>query len=181
MGVGDHLQAGDAVRPCPSFPGYEVSADGVVVSKRRRVAPLVLNTTTTTKGYRTVSVASSSGLRPVGVHQLVADAFLGPKPFAGAQVRHLDGDPANNCASNLAWGDAIENAADRQRHGRYARGARHPNARLTEEQVRTVLERRATGAKVRALALDFGVSLSTIEGILYGKAWKHVEFRRVTP
>lgn len=170
------------MKPCPSFPGYSASADGVAISTRRRRVPLTLRTTVTTKGYLTVSVATTTGFRPVGVHQLVADAFLGPRPFEGAQVRHLDGNPKNNCASNLAWGDALANAADRQRHGRYARGTQHPGARLTEEQVRALLEKRSSGVRVKALAALFDVSVSTVEDIIYGKQWRHVvEFKRVTP
>lgn len=107
--------------------------------------------------------------------------MVGPRPFPGAQVRHLDGNPANNCASNLAWGNATENADDRLRHGRYARGATHQNAKLNEEQVRHILRRRHAGEKVKHLASAFGVSISTIEGIIYGKQWRHVvEFKRVT-
>lgn len=170
------------MRRCPSFPGYEASADGVIVSTRRRRTPLVLRETTTSKGYLAVSVKTPTGNRPVGVHQLVADAFIGPKPFDGAQVRHLDGNPKNNRASNLAWGDARANAADRQRHGRYARGAMHPNARLTERQVRQVLAGRSVGVKVKSLAEMFDVSVSTVESIIYGKQWRHVvEFRQMTP
>jgi hypothetical protein len=169
------------MKPCPSFPGYSASADGAIWSSRRRKRPHRLREYEGPKGYLVVSVATSTGCRPVGVHQLVADAFLGGRPSVQHQVRHLDGNPANNCASNLAWGTAAENAADRLRHGRYERGARHPNARLTEQKVRELLERRSAGEKVRDLAKAYGVGVATVEGILYGKAWKHVprEFKRV--
>lgn len=50
------------------------------------------------------------------IHRLVAEAFLGPPPFARALVRHLDGDPANNRVENLAWGTYGENLADLHRH-----------------------------------------------------------------
>ena len=139
----------------------------------------VLKGTPTPRGYINVGIRVGSSSRPIGVHVLVADAFLGPKPFTTAQVRHLDGDTANNCASNLAWGTATENAADRLRHGRYARGAKHPGAKLTEEQVRSLLVRRADGEKVRDLAAAYSVSVSTIEAIIYGKQWKHITFKRL--
>jgi hypothetical protein len=164
---------------CPSFPGYFVSADGVVVSARRRRIPFALAQVRNRKGYLNVVVVTSTGIRPVGVHRMVADAFHGPPPFEGAQVRHLDGNPMNNCASNLAWGSAHDNAADRLRHGRYARGAQHPNARFTEEKVRQLIGLRERGEKVKDLAKRFSVSVATVEAILYGKLWKHVEFKRV--
>ena len=50
-------------------------------------------------GYRMTGVNGKSHL----VHRLVAGAFLPPPPSeAHTQVNHEDGDPANNCAVNLA-------------------------------------------------------------------------------
>lgn len=51
------------------------------------------------------------------VHQLVLEAFAGPRPL-DAVARHLDGDPLHNASSNLAWGTQSENMRDRQEHGR---------------------------------------------------------------
>ena len=59
------------------------------------------------------------------VHQLVAEAFLPPKPFAGAEVRHRNGDHRNNSAANLEWGTRSENTEDQVRDGV------HNNARKT--------------------------------------------------
>ena len=47
-------------------------------------------------------------------HTLDAWAFLGAPPAGADRVRHLDDDPSNNHASNLAWGDAVTNANDRK-------------------------------------------------------------------
>tara|TARA_B100001173_G_C15994069_1_gene550229 strand:+ start:194 stop:1054 length:861 start_codon:yes stop_codon:yes gene_type:complete len=44
------------------------------------------------------------------IHRLIAEAFQLPKPSAEHnQINHLDGDPLNNCVSNLAWCTASEN------------------------------------------------------------------------
>lgn len=51
------------------------------------------------------------------VHKLVALTFLGPRP-AGYDVRHLDGNPLNNRADNLAYGTRTENILDVYRLGR---------------------------------------------------------------
>ena len=53
-------------------------------------------------GYR---VASVNGKYPL-VHRLVAQAFFPPPPSEKhTDVNHIDGDPANNRADNLEWGD----------------------------------------------------------------------------
>lgn len=52
------------------------------------------------------------------VHRLVVLTFTGSCP-EDLQVRHLDGNPANNRLDNLALGTALENARDRDEvHGR---------------------------------------------------------------
>ncbi|AAK94350.1 HNH endonuclease [Myxococcus phage Mx8] len=125
-------------------------------------------------------IVASGRARPVGVHQLVADAFHGPCP-TGQQVRHLDGNPTNNVPANLAYGTALDNAADRVRHGRYMSGAQHHAAKLGADDVVDLLKRRASGERVKVLAQRFGVSVSTVESIIYGKSYKaeRSEFRRV--
>ena len=51
-------------------------------------------------GYVTASISGKNHL----VHRLVAQAFLAPPPSEKhTQVNHIDGDPANNRADNLAW------------------------------------------------------------------------------
>lgn len=50
------------------------------------------------------------------VHRLVLLAFVGPAPD-GQECRHLDGNPANNNRSNLAWGTHRENIQDKKLHG----------------------------------------------------------------
>lgn len=50
------------------------------------------------------------------IHTLVAEAFLGPRPDR-ADVRHLNGDPLDNRATNLAYGTRTENLLDAVAHG----------------------------------------------------------------
>lgn len=49
------------------------------------------------------------------VHQLVCEAFNGPKP-TGMWSLHADGNPKNNHAENLYWGTPKDNAQDSVRH-----------------------------------------------------------------
>ena len=69
------------------------------------------------------------------VHVLVCTAFNGSSSDPEMQVRHLDGMPTNNRPSNLRWGTALENAADRELHGRQMRGERSARALLSQAQV----------------------------------------------
>jgi hypothetical protein len=50
------------------------------------------------------------------VHSLMAEAFIGPRPD-GQEVRHLNGQPADNRIENLTYGSKSENAYDSIEHG----------------------------------------------------------------
>lgn len=51
------------------------------------------------------------------------------------------------------------------------RGAAHPNAKLTLDQVRSILEKHEQGASRCSLAREFGVSPTAIWHILRGSTW----------
>lgn len=92
-------------------PGYSVSNLGRVRGKSGRI----LNPSPNSQGYLTFSIGRMS----VKVHVLVARHFV-PGRFEGSEVRHLDGDPLNCAASNLAWGTHAENVRDQLRHGTHS-------------------------------------------------------------
>lgn len=118
-----------AATAVPGFPGYFVTPDGEVFSTAtnwRGYGARSLSQVLDTFGYPYVRMLDASGARrKVRVHRMMARIFIGPRPSLQHQVRHLDGCKQNNAASNLAWGTALENAADRERHGRTARGDRN--------------------------------------------------------
>lgn len=97
--------------PIPEHPGYEVSDLGGVRSLDRTLptgggyakfyAGRTLKQQTHSRGYKVLLLGSRNG--PHLVHRLVLAAFVGPCPD-GMEVRHLDGDPANNSLGNLAYG-----------------------------------------------------------------------------
>lgn len=103
------------------------------------------------------------------VHALVLTHFRGPKPFIGAQCRHLDGDPRNNAIDNLEWGTALENGADTRRHGTL-RGEKNPRAVLTKQQVATIRDMKGKYLQ-RVIASEFGVSRATVSQIHCGRIW----------
>lgn len=62
--------------------------------------------------YRHVMIRRYGGKgrqAPRKVHQLVCEAFHGPKPFPEAVVIHLDENALNNRPENLKWGTQKEN------------------------------------------------------------------------
>ena len=157
-------------RDIPGHPGYRISSTGLVESRRRK-APVVLKPYTNRKGYELVRLYPCG--RNQRVHRLALLAFIGPCP-PGLEGCHKDGNPRNNRIENLRWGTAKSNAEDRVAHGRQARGALHPGARLTAADVAQARAWVASGMTRTEAATRLGVSRSTVSLICSGKRWAHV-------
>ncbi len=107
------------------------------------------------------------------VHSLIAETFLGPRP-TGYDIRHIDGNKANNAASNLAYGTRIENEADKLLHGTSNRGGRNGMAKMTERTVILARQMKKAGYGLIAIAATFGLKPGGMRAILNGQNWKHL-------
>lgn len=111
-------------KPVPGHEVYEISSLGRVRVLARRDArgwrrkAGALRPWERSKGhYLCVTLCVNAIESKRYVHELVLEAFDKPRPAPHYQVRHLDGNPHNNRADNLAWGTPAENAQDKIRHG----------------------------------------------------------------
>ncbi|MCC2547733.1 NUMOD4 motif-containing HNH endonuclease [Hymenobacter sp. BT175] len=59
-------------------------------------------------GYYVVNLGGPEGLKQRYVHELVAAAFIGPRP-EGATINHKDGNKLNNTPANLEYCTYAEN------------------------------------------------------------------------
>jgi hypothetical protein len=150
----------------PGKPGYYINRSGEVFTVRK------LAVRRDKQGYARVQ----SGRLRAGVHSLLAKVFLpAPRPEQN-EVRHLDGNPSNNSLDNLAWGTRGENAQDMARHGTL-KGEKNPKAKLTEVQVRTILEMKEDGYSRAEIMAKVEVSNSSYKAIVGGQNWSHVKER----
>ena len=107
----------------------------------------------------------------------------------GKWVLHKCDNPACVRPDHLFLGTVQDNSADMVAKGRQAFGERHGTflypesvprgercnlAKLTARRVRAIRRLRALGVKRRVLAARFGVTMSAIDCIMYGKTWRHV-------
>ena len=157
-------------------PGYEVSSSGRVGSwlPGRNNAPLpttrrVLKASRDKDGYARVTIRRDGVRLRRRVCRLVATAWHGQPN--GKQVRHLDGDNTNDHPSNLAWGTAKENSADKKRHKTQVLGTQINTAKLTEEKVREI---KNSDKGHSELARKYGTSPGAIWHIRAERTWKHV-------
>ena len=156
---------------------YAVTRDGRVFSRAkrgvgdRRIDPKWRQLSPVRTGSRRQYLTVCLGLgNRWDVHKLVAAVFHGPCPD-GFQVRHKDGNPSNNSASNLEYGTALENAGDAIRHGTTCRGESNARSRLTSGQVSIIRRRFESGELQRSIAADIGVSAECVSQVVRGTRW----------
>lgn len=171
-------------RQIPGFPYYDVSNLGNVRSWKIRngtqgvakhphpMKPVKV----TGKKYYHVCLVDSTGTKIFRkVHHLVLTAFVCPRP-EGCEGCHNDDDQSNNALYNLRWDTPESNVKDKIANGKQAKGEDVKNSKLTEAQVREIIQalpiwKRGMG---RMFARKFGVSDAAISLVKTGTAWRHI-------
>lgn len=179
--------------PIPGFQGYRIGDDGSVWSRWRKIKRRgrggragtiarpdgpwrrMKTNRNTTNGYVRVTLRRDRRSVTMKVHKIVLDAFCGPRPN-GREALHRDGTRWNCALSNLRWGTKSENQQDSVRHGTRVdnRGERSGNAKLSEDNVRSIRALRAAGMTYQDIADRFGVCISQTYRIVKAQRWAHV-------
>ena len=83
------------------FPGYFIAKDGRVLSCLN-VKPRILRTAKVNSGYDINKLMRDGKRRPIYVHHLLLENFVGPRP-EGYRAHFKDGDKDNLHVDNLEW------------------------------------------------------------------------------
>lgn len=168
-------------KPVVGYEGlYDVSDQGRVRSLDRVITHVtgrtqfcrgrLLKFNLTTSGYYAVRITKA---RPRQVHDLVAEAFLGPKP-AGYYVCHNDSNKTNNLPGNLRYDTPQSNQYDRRGNGTHHQGSQMPWAKLTEADIPGIRKMLAAGSTCEDIGPSYGVTPGAIRHIMNGRSWVHV-------
>lgn len=114
-----------------------------------------------------VSVVLGHKAAGTPVHQLIMRTFVGPAP-EGQEVRHKNGNPADNRLVNLEYGTRRENILDVFRQGKAWR-------KLTVNDVIEIRKGLSEGKTGASLARNYGVSTHAISEIKRGRTYAWLE------
>ena len=165
-------------KPVVGFEGfYEASSEGRirgvdrwVKSGTRLQKGKALTPAKNSSNYLTVVLCRDCARITKGVHLLVAEAFLGPRP-EGLVVCHGPAGRHCNRLENLSFGTYSQNAyEDKLRDGTLLRGKAHPRCQLTDEQVMDIREDQRNGT---VLAAEYKVTRQHINRIKRGARRHH--------
>jgi hypothetical protein len=158
-------------RDIPGWEGlYQASSLGNIRSLertidhgrgKRKLRSVVLAQDCSCARYRQVKLTSGPRRQTRTVHSLVCAAFHGDRPDEMVAA-HLDGDGANNAASNLKWVTQMENVRHSKIHGTFSDWRTQPGTKL-DGNARNYIRRVKSIDAV--LARLFGVSPSLIHRI----------------
>jgi len=138
---------------------YARKNDGGVLS------PRILN------GYPTATLSHECKGKAIGVHRLVAMAFV-PNPDNKPHVNHIDNNTMNSHASNLEWCTPMENVHHAMKTGSFVRGEKNGMAKLTAADIELATILRRDGMSGTKIAARFGVTNATMYKALSGKTWQ---------
>lgn len=128
-------------------------------------------------GYLYVGLQKNGMVKYIGIHRLVAIAFIA-NPLNKKYVNHIDTNKKNNNVSNLEWCTAKENCLHTIKSGHSTTGIKNPNNKLTEKQVLEIREKYIRYSKWRSnskiLSKEYCVSQGTIVNIVFHYQWKHI-------
>ena len=125
------------------------------------------------KGYGVISYRGKLQY----VHILVYELKHGKQP-KGTVIRHTCDTPSCVKLDHLISGTHKDNSDDKYSRGRdnNAKGVQHGSAVLTDDKVRDIRKKYATGKySYRKLAKEFSVGKTAIEAIVKNKTWTHVK------
>ena len=169
--------------PVIDYEGYyEVSDQGRVrrVGKARgATVGRILALCPDGHGYLRVTLYKHDQRVKYAVHELVAAAFLGPRP-RGLIVNHKDGVKPNNAVDNLEWCTYRHNNMHALEHGLRSctplPGELNGRAVLSEAQVLEILAAKGKASQ-RMLSRRYGVARTTVQAIHQGRLWPHLSRR----
>ena len=139
---------------------------------RRSGKTQIMKLTVNKKGYHIITLSKDNKIKTFEVHRLIAETLI-PNPDNKPQVNHINGIKTDNRVENLEWLTQSENSRHAINTGLFLpnRGEKSGKSKLKEEDIKYI--RNSVESK-KQLSIKYNVNISTINRIINGKRWKHL-------
>lgn len=125
-------------------------------------------------GYIQISFDKNGKTYLCSAHRLVWIYFNGEIPD-NKQINHKNGIKHDNRLENLELVTPSQNDKHAFKIGlKCHKGEKHPQSKLTENDVRLIIFRYLTGETQRKIAKDFNISNQHVSSIVNCKTWGHI-------
>lgn len=131
---------------------YEASSKGRIRRVAKVLPPRNIN------GYDVVTLSDHGNRTTVGVHRLIAAAFIRP-PEDGEVVNHKNAERRDNRVENLEWTTPAGNNAHTAMLGRMSSYPEHHNCKIEPEMA---FEMRRNAYSYSKIAERFGCSIAAV-------------------
>lgn len=111
----------------------------------------------------------------IRAHRATLHLSEGPPPDATYTAAHSCRNRHCVAPAHLRWATQSDNLSDRVADGTHLRNERHPQAKLTWEQVRAIRQRLAEGQTRRQVATEFALSKAHLRRIAVGECWNEIQ------
>lgn len=108
-------------------------------------------------------------------HIRLCELAHGPRTTPKHEVEHLCGKRRCMNPEHVQWTTHRVNCARRTDHGTQTIGVKHPQAILSEADVRAIRAASRHRGSGRELARHYGVTPSTICVVRAGRSWRHID------
>lgn len=134
------------------------------------------------KGYGQFHIGSATERKNTFAHRFSWKLHNGAIPDETPCVLHKCDNPPCVNPDHLFLGTKADNNRDMRDKGRAGvvpeakriRGEAHPDHKLSQAYVVTILQQLADGSGTSDVARRYGVHVATIDGIKHGRTWKHI-------
>ena len=166
----------------PGFPGYERTADFDRFRSWHKLGcrngwadhPKEIYPGINHAGYKILQLRRTelavTKTHTVFIHRLVLEHHVGRCPD-GFEACHNNGVKTDNRIENLRWDDHASNISDKVIHGTNVYGSKHGMAKLTDEQVRSIL---LDSRSQETIGRAYGISQTQVGKIKRRVRWKHI-------
>jgi hypothetical protein len=150
------------IKPIPSLPTYYATADGRIFRYRKKTDDLyqLSDNTRSNSGYKLVQPFQNGKRKLKYVHQLVLEAFKGPRPD-NMQCDHINHDRLDNSIDNLRYVTVKENLHRRRPYQTPSSYKQHKTP-LYKKYLSEIIKLRKNGNKPAVIADKLSIPVKTV-------------------